>query len=164
MSSEYDETFSNYSQHVSFDLRNTINNNNYEFHLNKCLTKEQIEQIKNLFYQNPKKQLNYQQLRTILSNFDINFTNYEYQLLWTKINGFNHNNNDNQITTWYDFISYLDLEYRTYNPINDDDLNLPLQKNSIKIQLSKHKRKIIGITFYYSNFVEITVRKRKKIS
>lgn len=109
--------------------------------LHEWLSAEDIEYIRNKFISHPLQKLNLRELREVLDNLTIQFTDVEYNRLFLKIN-----QNRDFLCDWNEFISYLIFGFQEDDPSTQKEaLILPISTAPV-VKKSEHRSPICSIS------------------
>ncbi|CAD6999267.1 unnamed protein product [Ceratitis capitata] len=118
--------------------------------LHEWLKAEDIEYIRHKFFSHPLQKLNVKELREVLDNLSIQFTDIEYNRLYLKIN-----QNRDFLCDWNEFISYLIFGFQEDDPSTQKEaLILPISTAPV-VKKSEHRSPICSISLLRAQVDEV---------
>ncbi|XP_053961506.1 WD repeat-containing protein on Y chromosome isoform X1 [Anastrepha ludens] len=118
--------------------------------LHEWLKAEDVEYIRHKFISHPLQKLNLRELRDVLDNLNIRFTDIEYNRLFLKIN-----QNRDFLCDWNEFISYLIFGFQEDDPgTQKEALILPISTAPV-VKKSEHRSPICSISLLRAQADEV---------
>ncbi|EDW04031.1 GH17260 [Drosophila grimshawi] len=109
--------------------------------LHDRITKAQLQKLYDLFKSSPDQMVGYSELRHMLEDVDITFTDYTYTRLFLKIN-----QNSDFMIDWNEFVSYLIFGFQEEDPSSQKEaLTMPISAPPV-VRKTEHRSAVCCIT------------------